>query len=714
MEGEPNVMPDVRLARRSSLLAATAALLATPAVAQQTVATDTTSGAADIIVTAQKREERLIDVPVAVSAFTAENIANRNVTTLDSLQASVPGMRMVDIGPGSQRIQLRGISQYQGLPTVGVYIDEFSVLTLGASGSAEIRLLDLERVEVLRGPQPALYGESSMGGTIRYVTANPDLDDFGGSALGEVSTVKDGAVGYRVEGVLNAPLISDKLGLRIAAARENLPGWVDGPLGDDSNGQDNTTVRGTLLFEPTTSFSIKLMGLYNKSEQWVKNYALPDRTTAQIVPSIATQDYWLGTLLVSYDAGPVTLLSSTGYLDQSGRSVDDSAQFYNQLFGAPLLTTATTDATGDFRKWSQEFRVTSNGGGPLRYLVAASYSDSKSSGFTAGDGESDILPPELLGVVFEQDTRAIGSKVWAFYGNASYDFGDRVTLDVGGRYFIDKRRVDSIFTLIGFPVPPTVTDQSGTFRTFNPSASLSLKTGTSGIVYARVAKGFRSGGFNQVTDPAIPPTYGPEKLWTYEVGAKQSLIDGTLFLDATIYYNDYRDIQANQLVNPTVATVVNAGSARGPGVELSVQARPTADLSLQATLGYNRLRYKGDTVDRNDGDPADMVPDWNWSVALDYTPKLNDRVGILAHFDLGFIDEARITIRSPTFNQTAFTQARAVGNARLGASFGNIDAYVFANNLFDENKIVNPAFGAFFEPTRTRPRTLGIGASARF
>ncbi|MFN7397991.1 MAG: TonB-dependent receptor [Sandaracinobacter sp.] len=706
-------MYDVRLARRASLLAA-AALLATPAFAQTATGADSSQGVADIIVTAQKRDERLINVPVAISAFSANDIANRNVTTLDSLQASVPGLRLVDIGPGSQRIQLRGISQYQGLPTVGVYLDEFSVITLGAAGSAEIRLLDLERVEVLRGPQAALYGESSMGGTIRYIAASPDLTGFSGSALGEVSTVRDGANGYRLEGVVNAPLIDDKLGIRIAAARENLPGWVDGPLGDDRNGQDNTTIRGTLLFEPTPQLSIKLLGLYNNSEQWVKSYALPDRTTAQIVPSIANQEYWLGTLVVSYDAGPVTLLSSTGYLDQSSRSVDDSAQFYNNLFGAPLLKTAVTDAQGDFRKWSQEFRLTSNGSGPLRYLVGVSYSDNDLTGFTSGDGESNILPPELLGVVFTQDTAEFSSRAWAFFGNVAYDFGDKVTLDVGGRYFIDQRRVDTTFTLIGLPVPPSVTQEQGTFRSFNPSASLSVKTGSSGIVYARVAKGFRSGGFNQVTDPAIPPTFGPETLWTYEVGAKQTLIDGTLFIDTSVYYNDYTGIQANQLVNPTIATVVNAGNARGPGVDLTVQAKPIPDLGFQATLGYNNLRYRGQTLDRKPGDPADMVPDWTWSIALDYTPKLNDRVGLLAHFDMGFIDEARITIRSRTFNQTAFTQARAVANLRLGASFGNIDAYVYANNLFDENKIVNPAFGAFFEPTRTRPRTLGIGAQAHF
>lgn len=687
---------------------------------QQGSAATSEGTAADIVVTAQRREERLLEVPISVSAFTSEDIENRGVSTLGELQASVPGLRIVDIGPGSQRIQLRGISQYLGLPTVGNYIDEFSVNNEGASGSAEIRLLDIERVEILRGPQPALYGEGSMGGTIRYVTASPDLDDFSGNVLAEVSSVEDGTTGYRGEGVLNLPVVTDIVGLRLAAAHERLPGWTDGALGRNLNDQDTTTVRGKLLVEPNLALSISLLGLYHQTEQGVKSYSLQNRTTEQTVPSIAKQDYYLGNLVVSYDLGSVTLLSSTGYLNQDSRSVDDSVKFFNTLFGAPLLANAITDSRASFERFAQEVRLTSNGSGPLRYLFGVSYADSKTRGDIAGTGESLVpgLPANALGVVFQQDGRA-RSKVFAAFGSVSYDLASWFTLDLGGRYFRDRRSTSSALAFIAAPFPsPPPLDDSATFESFNPRINVSVKTGSSGIIYANAAKGFRSGGFNLSLDPMTPDTFGPETLWSYEVGTRQSLIGNTLLVEAAVYYNDYKDIQATIIQgNAVVSGTRNAGEARGPGADLTFVVRPQRDFSVTGTLGWNDVEYKTLSPDRIPGDPLDLVPEWTWSASFDYTPRLTDRLSLILHADAGFTDAAQITLRNLGalgFDAVERSESRAVANIRAGVALEGFDVYAFANNLFDENRIVNPSFGAFFEEIRTRPRTLGLGVRGRF
>ncbi len=671
----------------------------------------------EIVVTAQKRAERLLDVPVAISAVTAAEIASRGVSSLNDMQAAIPGLRMVDIGPGSQRIQIRGISQYQGLPTVGNYVDEFSVNNYGASGQPEVRLLDLERVEVLRGPQPALYGDGSMGGTIRYVTAAPRFDGLSGSALLEGSRPKDGDTGYRVEGVLNAP-VSDRLAFRLAAAQERAGGWTDGAPGKNLNDTDITTIRGKVLFKASDSLSISAMALLHQSHQDYKSYSDEQGNTGQIVPSTARQRYGIGTLEIRDDLGAVTFLSSTGYMNLRGRSVDDSARFYNQLFGAPLLRTALTDSQGELRKWSQEFRVTSNGTGPLRYLAGVSYTDGKSDGTDPGTGESLVpgLPPEALGVVFLQ-VSSERSKVIAAYGNLDYDVSDRWTVSAGGRYFSDKRTTDSTFTLFGLPVPPSVVDESKTFNTFNPRVAVTFKTSDSGTLYVSAAKGFRSGGFNGINDPQVPHAFDPERLWTYEIGAKQSLLDNRLYVELAVYHSRYSNIQANQVVNPTVATVVNGGAASGTGVDFTLQARPTADLTLTASVGHNHLRLRSDSTDKVKGDPLDLVPDLNWSIAADYTPALSADVRLITHVDAGYSDKAQITLRSLAalgLQSIVPTQSRTLVNARFGASYSKIDAYVFATNLGDERKIVNPAFGAFFEPIYTRPRTFGLGVQAHF
>lgn len=704
-----------------TLLAGSAlALSATaPARAQAQASAEVAEGEealpGDIIVTAQRRAERLRDVPVAISAITADDIASRGVTDLDQMQAAVPGLRLVDIGPGSRRIQLRGVSQFQGLPTVGNYLDEFSLNPYTPSGVAEVRLLDMERVEVLRGPQPVLYGEGAMGGSIRYITASPDLDDFGATALGEIQSVRDGATGYRFEGVINAPIVQDKLGLRIAAAREKAPGWIDGALGNNLNETETTTVRAKLLARPSDALSVSLLGLYNRSFQPVKSFSDGKYQTSAVVPSPTRQRYALGVLDIDLDVGPFTVKSVTGYLDQSGRSIDDSARFYNGLFGAPLLRTALTDADSTLKKFSQELRVTSNGTGPLRYVFGASYTWGKTDSVVFSDGESLVpgLPASALGLVFRSDLEA-ASKIWAFFGNAGYDLTDRLTIDLGGRYFIDKRTQDSALVFTGIPSPPQPVFAPATFKTFNPRAAITWKTGESGTVYASVARGFRSGGFNQITAPVVPPTFRPEKLWTYEIGAKQSLIGDSLYVEASIYFQDYKGIQANQLVNPSIATVINSGSADGPGFDLSIAARPSRDFSVAASLGYSKIRFTTDTVDRLKGEALDLVPDWNWSVAVDYTPQLSDAIRLIAHADLNFIDAAKISIRSLTFTQIAPTDARAIANLRLGLDFGRWQGYAFMNNVFDETKRLNPAFGAFPDPIWTRPRSVGLGVRAGF
>lgn len=713
-----------RLAR-AALLTGAASLLPTLAQAQSmqrngrqtdTSAANTTEAAApatDIVVTAQRRDERLVDVPLAVRAVTGEEIARRNVTSLSDMQSAVPSLRIVELGVGTQRIQLRGVSQFLGLPTVGNYVDEFSINNFGASGTPDIRLIDMERVEVLRGPQPVLYGEGSMGGTIRYVTASPDLTRFGGHAEGEIAAVDGGGFGYRAQGVLNLPIVADKVGLRLVAAREETPGYIDAPTavggGRNVNGTNYTTLRGKLLVKPDDRLTLSLLVAHQNARQGFKNYSNDDYVTGAVVASPLRQRYTFGNFVAQYAADGATILLSTGLMRLTGLSIDDSGQYYNTfVFGAPVLSTAIGDSRARLEKFSQELRVTSDIEGPVSYLLGAVYTNGRTTSVLTGRTN-----PSIAGFEYDIDARQ-RSESWAFYGTLGLDLGERLHLDAGGRYFLDDRRdvsVTSLPNLLGPGVPLVIpSDQQRQFHTFNPRVALSYKLGD-GTLYASAAKGFRSGGFNLLGQPA----YGPERLWTYEAGLKQSLAGGRLYVEVAGYYSKYRDVQTvSPLSGSTITATTNSGRASGPGVDVTLQATPVRDLSFSGNVGYSHIRFDTNTTDRFKGESLDLVPDWTYNVAVDFTPALSSRAKLIAHADYGYSDKARITLHAAGLDQIAPTQARAVLNARLGATVGPVEGYVFATNLTNTTRVVNPAFGAYFEPIYTRPRTIGAGAKLDF
>ena len=695
----------------------TAAIPAAAQVAPQTapvLADPQEASNSDIIVTAQRREERLIDVPLAVRAVTAAEIAQRNVTNLSDMQSAIPSLRVVDLGVGTQRTQMRGVSQFLGLPTVGNYVDEFSINNFAASGTPDIRLVDMQRVEVLRGPQPVLYGESSMGGTIRYVTADPDLNAFGGHVEGEVSTIDRGGTGYHAAGVLNLPLVTDKVGLRLAGARERVGGWIDAPAAADGGRNVNrttyTTLRGKLLIKPDDRLSLSLMVTHQEGDQHFKNFSDEDYVTSATVPSPLKQKYSFGNFIAQYQAPGATILLSTGLMRLKGRTIDDSADYYNKfVFGAPVLTTALGNSRSTLKKFSQELRITSDIPGPVSYVFGAIYTDGRT--YSAISGRTT---PSLPGFDYDIDQRE-RSVSWAFYGSLGVNLGDRLHLDAGGRYFLDSRSSNSVTTLpalLGPGIPLVVpSDQSQQFRTFNPRVALTFKTGAEGTIYISAAKGFRSGGFNLLGQPA----YGPERLWTYEAGLKQAFAGGRLYVELAGYYNRYDNVQTvSPLTGSTITATTNSGRASGPGVDITVSARPLGDLSLSGNLGFSHIRFDTNTTDRFKGEPLDLVPDWTYNIAVDYTPPLSAHLRLIGHADYGFSDKARITLHTPVLNQIAYTQARAQLNARIGVSLGDLEAYIFATNLTNSSRIVNPAFGGYFEPIYTRPRTIGAGVKADF
>lgn len=701
----------------TALLLATSAFTA-PAAAQTTAANDT-SVSEEIIVTAQRREERLRDIPISISAVTAEDFAQRGARRLQDLQFAIPGLNIVETSPGSERLQIRGISQQTGLPTVATYIDEINMNPVAVTGGLDIRAVDLERVEVLKGPQPTLYGEGSMGGTIRYITARPNLEKMTGQASAEVGQVSEGDTAYRGEAAVNLPVVAGTFAIRVAGAYEYSGGYVDTRRGKDQNGTKYTTGRVKSLWRPTDTFELSAMYMHHEWDQKDASYAFSDGTYKAYADSLAQPakgQYDVVNVIATQDFGFADLTSSTGYLKSKG-SLDVSFQFGFPLPGGVILPLASKSrSVASLERWTQELRLTSKGSGPFKWLLGATYTDDKTT--TGFDGLPSTNP-----IV---STPGQTSKAWAAYGEGSYTVG-AATLTLGTRYYSDKRSNDT-------------NTKFNTFDTLNPHFNVSLKTSESGLVYVNVAKGFRSGGFNRPGKFAPgEETYAPEKLWTYEGGFKQQLLDKKLSIEGAIFFHDYTNIQSVLLPidnTPQIGRTINSGVARGWGQELSIVARPDRAITATFTVGHNDLTYRSASLAVQPGDKLDNVPTWTWSAALDYRKPLNDQVTPFGSVDVSYTSGFSSTLRQfgdqtingvfvpglsivqrngKKFPIIVKASQRTTINARFGADIGTVTAYVYGRNL--TNNFSSVYAGGVIqasEGARPRPRTIGAGLSLKF
>lgn len=665
----------------------------------------------EVVVTAQKREERIFDVPLSVTAISGEEIVDRGITNLLDAQYSVPGLTLTEFGPGRQRAQLRGTGTAggaTGLATVGFYLDEVPLVANAGGAGPDIRLLDMARVEVLRGPQPTLYGEGSMGGTIRYITADPELDAFSGNAGLRYGVVTDGSASWRAQAVLNVPLIENELGVRFALAEEQIGGWIDSLVDgeDDVNEADITTIRGKLLWQPNDQFTLTALLLHQELDQPYQNFGNADRETITGFPTGSDDEYDIFNLTASYAFDAFTVTGTVGYIDRQSSAIFDLTAFGVAFFTAPpefggfgippgLITRVGLTSELDYEMWSQEIRLQSNGNGPLQYTV----------GYYRRDPESDtnsvtITEPtaiqDLLGFdPFSGGPATNESDAYAVFGDVSYAFNDQWEVLLGVRYYEDERTQRGLAGV-----------REAEFDTTNPRINVAWTPNDNSTYYLNAAKGFRSGGFNvQIPGFDIPPDFGPEDFDSVEIGTKQVALDGRLSWELAVYYNEWSDIQAPSPAGG-IPFFTNAGEASGPGLDLSLRALLGEEFTLSATYGWTDMEYDVDSRDRRRGDALDLVAEDTASISLDWEREVGN-IRWRARADYQYTSGFSLTLRSPPFNQITEADSRNVINLRFGADFGSYEAYVFANNLTDDDGTLYPIIGTNLEPVLSIPRVIG-------
>jgi iron complex outermembrane receptor protein len=476
-------------------------------------------------VTASKRAQLVIDVPYSITAIGGSEIADRGVTDIQQMQSVVPSLFINQNAPGASRIQMRGLSQGVGYgpALVGTYLDEISLNMPDAQRSLDVPLVDMARIEVLRGPQGTLYGDGSMGGTIRFITRAPRLDKFEGSVEAGFSQLSGGQTGWRANGVVNVPLSTGVAGLRLVAGHEDLPGWVDNSANGakDINSAKRDFLRGKVLVKPSANVEVTAMFFHTGTDTKNSSGSKSDRTIASYIASPTKDKTDLFNLVANVDLGSVRLVSSTGYLD---RQIDTTAELTAVYAGAPFrpLVMPKPTSGGAYRQdmsqkiTTQEIRLESDDKGPLTWTAGAYYRETDTRAVT-----SDVWTDANLRLQGGFDgTGPTNVRQTALFGELTYAIAPQWAVTGGLRSFREKAENVGTKLPSGFAppgTPSTVYNDQATFSATTPRLNVLWRYAPKSALYFTASKGFRSGGFNATQTPR---EYGPEDIVSAEIGGR--------------------------------------------------------------------------------------------------------------------------------------------------------------------------------------------------
>lgn len=378
------------------------------------------------------------------------------------------------------------------------------------------------------------------------------------------------------------------------------------------------------------------------------------------------------------------------------------------IYGLPIEPTALPIIAHD-DIYNGEVRLASKNDGPFGWQLGALYRDAKIHSVSSTATVSGALP-----LVFSDTDVRQKNASYAVYGELSYAFTPKLKAIAGLRYFSEHKTSNIASVALG---TSSLDLGDKTFHSVNPRFNLSYAFTPHSMVYANIAKGFRSGGFNVTSiGEGIPPTYNSDTIWTYEVGTKHELFDSRLILDASVYRNQWSGVQSYTFVPGTAfAAVTNGGHVQGWGVDLAATARPTKALTLTATYSWNNMAYTTTTIDKAAGDPVDGAVRKSWSASLDYRPPLTETISGVFRIDYQHAGPSQITLRNFQVPPVVERPRRNLVNLRIGADIGSTEIAVFADNLLNETapSLIGP-LGNISEDIEQRPRVIGVSLGTKF
>lgn len=611
---------------------------------------------AEVVVTAEKRTSTVQATPLSITALSQDTLQKQGLANIAGIAAATPGISLRTSGPGQTELEMRGLASSGGAaPTVGFYLDETPLTPAAAALNGKTvvdpDLFDLNRVEVLRGPQGTLYGAGSMGGTIKLVSNPPELNKFSAATEAIFSGTAGGGFNPGGNLMLNIPLRDDTLALRVVATEKYTHGWLDrivldpfpvGPGGNcgfyvctrgnvtaapvekttrDVNWVQLDSARATLLFQPTDSLKIVPMVMYQRiTSGGPTQFDAPPGPGGPLahfqpfdIPEPFSDKFLLYSLTVTKDFPGAQLTSASSYYSRTQRQTGDSTEALESLLGevfgmTQFVSTPITETDSTIQR-NQELRLASTGNGPFQWIFGGYFSSFQS---VYDDLQANPIYGEIStggpaanpdGLEF-QAHNPYSVKQYAAFGETSYQLTNALKGTVGLRWFKYDSSMDfeqsGLFSQTG-NASQFLGQVKASASGLNPKFNLAYLPSKDLTLYASIAKGFRPGGVNLPAPPAlcgtdIPLSYQPDTIWNYEVGEKARMLQGRLQVNADVYYIKWSGIQ--QFLNtPTCGFPYsgNAGNARSFGPELEV----TAHLNENFTAAFNGTYTKSEITSVN-------------------------------------------------------------------------------------------------------------------
>lgn len=708
------------------------------------VLSDNSETLGELVVSANKREEDILKVATSISSLSAKKIEDTRTWGLSGLSALVPNYNYQELGVSFQQIQaIRGIQVFSENPAVSTYIDDVNNIDILANGFA---FTDIERIEVLRGPQGTLYGRNAMGGVVNIITKKPTnkTSGFAEVNFGNLSLQRYSA-GFKT------PLIKDKLFFGLNGLYQSQDGFMKNDItgttatdvslnGKTVGGEKNLYGNMYLKWLPTSrlNFTLNLKGQQDKSDNSgfmvsqfsdASAFANPDKINLARITQ-HERNILNTSLVAKYFADKVTLTSISalqtigfGFKDLDFPGIYHS--FYDGKVGEMLPPQ---------KVWSEELRINSNSDNKLQYTFGAyaftqkGYEPTTNTAYELSDLEAGAyMLPKGTYLINRNRSNNFGI---AGFGELSYSLTDKLKATVGLRYDYEKR--EAIFNGFGdamfyqgavTDLKPNIT-ASGDYSAVSPKFSLGYAVNNLNNIYATYTRGFRAGGINPSSLPAgIRQTFDPEYSNNYEIGYKTLFADKKVSVGASAFLIDWRDLQFYNLVAPFTYARENVGNAQSAGFELEIAAIPAKGLQLDGSFGLNKTEYKGfdlkrvnfgtgvETTTPIGGNSLSNAPSHTLFLGAQYEYALDKKLKVVVRGEARNIGSYYTDIQNK-IEQPSYTLL----NSRIGLTNGKYSLFVWGQNLNNERYLAygNPDSSFGRQARMAQPKTLGVSLSANF